>query len=394
MSFRCRREFSTAVAMLTLLARIGWVEAGEPAQQDAPSRNRAVLTGTELNNRGVQEARAGRFEQGVVMLRQALSLAPNDPKIRSNLSGMLTDWATQLEQGGKADQAMTALKEALEHDPDNGKALVRLGELSYASQDLSRAIDLWKRSYGNIPTAHWHAISRRISQAERDRAIERTFTDLTSTHFQVRFETPEQAHVASSLRDTLEREYQRLASALGTGPARFTVIVYTGESFQRMAGQRDWAFGLYDGRIRLRLDEVGAAWLPQILVHELAHGFLAQAYGPRIPTWIHEGFAQAQEPPQPFTERQQALYDSIRAGTAWVPLKWLDRHFQQPSSLDDVERAYMEARAVIEFLVTRYGMGRLTGFLKRLAGGDPLDEAFDQTFAPLRWARIDQGIPE
>ena len=309
---------------------------------------------------------------------------------------MLTDWAGQLEQQGQTSQAMAALQEAVERDATNGHALIHLGDLSYTTQgEFAKAIECWKRAYGHVSSAEWEAVSQRVAQAERDGMIERTFSTLQTDHFAMRFEGSGQAGaVASGLGTALEEAYARLSSSMNTRPPRLTVIVYTNQDFRRMAGRRDWAVGLYDGRIRLRLDEIGTAPAPQIIAHELAHAFLAHACGPRIPLWIHEGFAQSQEPEAPLSDEQQRLRTQITSGNSWVPLKWLDHHFQQPTDLNDLERAYMQARVVMAFLIMRQGMGHVLDFITRVGKGTTVPLAFDQTLAPLQWAKIDQGILE
>ena len=390
-----RRWASACWACAGLLA-LGMPSAAAQAQtpiKNSPSADtRAAQDATQLNNRGVEAAQAGHIEQGIALVRQAVQLAPSDAQLHRNLSGMLTDWARQLAQQGKDEQMRALLEEAVQHDPTNGAALVLLGNHAYMTQtDLTTAIEWWKRAFGHIPSEQWQMIATRIAQAERDRALERHFIEATSAHFRLRFEQPEAAPQIATLGRVLESAYARLAATLGSAPPRLTVIVYTGQDFQRVVGRRDWAVGLYDGRIRFRLDEIGAEYAPQILAHELAHAALAQTYGAHLPIWIHEGFAQSQEPPKPLTERQQALLTSIRTRTAWVPLKWLDRRFEQPSNLEDVERAYVQARWVVETLMQRYGVSRFQQFLAALAGGAPIERAFDQTFAPLSWARADQG---
>ena len=96
---------------------------------------------TELNNRGVLEARAGRLEESAALLRLALARNPMDAVTCKNLSSVLTDLASRLEQQDKPDQALTVLQEAVEHYPDNGLALVKLGDLFYVKRsDLPTAI--------------------------------------------------------------------------------------------------------------------------------------------------------------------------------------------------------------------------------------------------------------
>ncbi len=368
--------------------------AAVPAARVFPEESRSdAMPGMDLNNQGVMEARSGHFEQGVSLLRQALLKEPGDVQIRRNLSGILSDWAVQLEQQGQSDRAIQALEEAVKYDPENGKALVVLGNFSYLLRnDLTQAIQFWKQAYGKIPPDQSAALLEKISRAQRDLAIERGFTGLRTAHFHLCFEASGKAPEAAGLGDVLEREYKRLSQAVGAAPPVLTVIVYTDQNFKRVAGSQDWALGLYDGRIRMRLDDLGTERTQPILAHELAHAFLAQAYGPRVPIWIHEGFAQTQEPPTPPTDRQKAVLQEIISRTSWIPLRWIDRRFEQPSGREDLERAYTESRLVVDFLIRSKGMDRFQEFVKKVGSGGPVEQAFDQTFAPLRWSKIEQGI--
>jgi len=358
---------------------------------DASSANAAA----ELNNRGVQQAKAGDFEGGIALVREALAKAPDDAQFTHNLSGMLSDWAALLEQQGRLEQAMKALEESYTLDPHNGAACVRLGDLSYtARNDAKAAMTWWTRAHDTLSSAQWQSVSKRIAQAQRDLQVERTFTTRDTPHFRIRFDDQQHAQQAETLERILEAAYARLVQAMGSGPSRVTVILYTDEGFQRIAGRRDWAFGLYDGRIRLRLDEIGSTYATQILSHELAHAWLAQTYGPRLPAWIHEGFAQLQEPGPPPSAEQQALRAAARGRSAWVPLKWLDRRFSQPSNLEDVERAYAQAYVAVDQLIQRFGLAKFQAMLQQMSDGAPIDQAFERACAPALWSRIDQGVFE
>ncbi len=364
----------------------------EPSQAPLPSAESSVQNPTSLNNRGVLEAKAGRLEESVRLLRQASALAPDDKKFRTNLSGVLTDWAAQLEQQGQLDRAVAMLEEAVALHPSNGPALVRLGDFYYVTRsDLSKAVACWKRAHGDVPAQAWQLVSQRITQAELDMRVERVFTSSRTEHFQIRFERAEHGQWVDRLGTLLEQAHTRLSATFGRAPSQLTVILYDVGSFERMAGRRDWALGLYDGRIRLRLDEIGAERVEALIAHELAHAFLTEIYGARIPVWIHEGFAQLQEPAHTLTSRQQELLRGVQSGTNRVPLKWLDQRFVRPSDRDDLERVYVQARWAVEMLIERYGAGRFRLFLERLAAGKAIEQVFDETFAPSKWARFEQS---
>jgi tetratricopeptide (TPR) repeat protein len=346
---------------------------------------------TELNNLAVAEAQAGRFEAAAELLRQALALAPQDTQFGRNLSGILTDWAAQFVRRGRESDAQRLLEEAVEHDPANGTAWLGLGDLAYFSRSaFDEAIRHWTQAAGKVSPEQRQLIQRRVATARRDRVIEQGFVASTTKHFAIRVQGAASAQVDEWAR-TLEAAYERVASSLGEGPARLTVIIYTERDLRRAYNQRDWAAGFYDGRVRLRQDEFGSPLAQSLCAHELAHAFLFHRYGRALPIWVHEGLAQRLEEARPRTPREQEFEARVRTRTAWVPLKWLDQRFSRPSGRDDVERAYVESRIVIEELVRRFGMPRVQRFLEALASGRDVPEAFDAAFAPLRWARVDQG---
>ena len=380
----CRLLLAAALLLTAALPARGEEAGAAPAAMS--------LRNTELNNRGVQEAQAGRFEEAVKLLRQALSISPADLQVKKNLSGILTDWAAQLQEKGQLDQAMSALEEAHLHDPANAKALLLLGDLAYSTKDdLSAALLLWKKALPGVPSNHRQSLLDRISQAERDVAIEKGFQAVQTEHFQIRFEGQAEPEHLSQLSGVLEEWYGRLKANLGSGPSHVGVIVYAGDNFKRIAGRQDWTLGLYDGRIRLRLEDIGTGLMVPIIAHELAHAFLREKFGPRVPVWVHEGFAQAMEPARPLTPREEEVQQGIISRNSWVPLKWLDKRFQQPSHLEDVERAYAQSKWAVSRLLERFGIPKFRQFLGEVSAGKPMEKAFDQAFAPLAWGRADAG---
>jgi len=366
---------------MVCLLSLGCLEAIAEQQSSAPSADTTSMQqATELNNRGVEAAKAGRFEEGTSLLRQAFQMNPADRQVQRNLAGVLADWGQQLVQQGRADRATEVLQEALQYDPEQPQALVQLGDLFYAKATIDRALQCWKRAYSRVPAEHQPAMAQRIAQAERDASIERGFASLRTVHFILQVEGTVSSEQMAALGTMLEQVYQRLAATLGDLPQPVSVILYTSRDFQRVIGQRDWALGLYDGRIRLRADDLGGPWVLHLISHELAHAWLAQTYGAQLPTWVHEGFAQSQEPSRDLAPQEQTWMEGFRTGTSWVPLKWLDRRFQRPSNREDVERAYLEARYVVATLLARYGLPKFRQFLAACAAGQPTDQAFDQVF--------------
>ncbi|MBI4313648.1 MAG: hypothetical protein HY594_02410 [Candidatus Omnitrophica bacterium] len=352
----------------------------------------SAQSSTDLNNLAVQKAKQGNFPEAIAALEQSLALAPADAIVRKNLSLMLTDYGIRLQKEGDAQKATALFLKAVEHFPENGLALAHLGNLYYLDRnDFSAALAYWRRAYPLVPPSEREPLANRMQQAERDRAVERNFLTRTTPHFQIRYADASGGPAAARAGDLLEQRYKNLAGELGTNPGVITAIVYSRGDFQRLSNRPDWAVGFYDGRIRVRLEDVDAGREVWILPHELAHAFLHKIYGTRLPIWIHEGYAQAQEPARQISAREEALAGAVRDRTGWVPLQWLDGRFTQPGNQDDVDRAYAQAKAAVGHLLEKNGMPKFKAFLEKISKGKPIEQSFDEVFAPMRFSRFSQG---
>lgn len=358
--------------------------AAEPAPEAAT---------TELNNQGVKAAQAKRFEESAQLLRQGLAINPADAALRKNLAGVLVDWARQEVAHGRWSPAVPLLEEAVKLQPELGPAWALLGNLYYVTRpDFSAAIQAWTQAHRLAPAAEAQTLAAQIAQAERDLRIERAFAGHETTHFVLRADQGIEAGKLEYLAQLLEQAYGQLQQTFAAPmPARVTVLLYDGGDYRRIAGRKDWSLGLYDGRIRLRMDELSADQLPAVVAHELTHAYLASLYGPGLPAWVQEGLAQMQEPPQPLTPRQIQVREALLARTDWVPLSWLRQRFERPGHAEDVERAYMESRLVMEALIAQQGWAQVQAWLSALSRGEALPAAFERAFPGRRWARIEQG---
>lgn len=348
---------------------------------------------TALNNEGVRLATDGYFSEGASRLREALRLKPDDESVKKNLSGILTDWAVSLRNAGKWDQAEALLKEAVVLEGANGLAWVHLGDLLFlARDDIAGALEAWKNAYQYADSKAQTALAQRVSLAERDRAQDRTLQTRSIGKFHIKYPSDTEETVLKDFEAFLISEHDRQQAFFGSLKQPVIVLLYPAKSFARVAGTRDWAVGLYDGKIRLRIDEIGSTSQEVIVPHELAHAFIRQIYGDHIPMWLNEGLAQLQEPERTLTPEGKRLLKRIRDRNLWVPLPWLDRRFQQPSSQEDLEAAYLQARVAVDALISRFGDESMRRFLKAIASGEPFEEAFDNHFKPHKWKQMAQGV--
>jgi hypothetical protein len=216
---------------------------------------------------------------------------------------------------------------------------------------------------------------------------------------------------ARQLADSAEATLARIAGDLVDLPAPRAIEVRLVEDARDLAavapagrGAPPWAVGVaYPDlgiiSVAVRRDHavLDAA---ATLRHELAHVALGVALGPRVPRWLHEGFAY-QHSSEWSWERMETL-----AGMSWfgsiIPLAQLDRSF--PREELPAHRAYAESYDFVGFLARRgqyedreddgdrwpfrrflaaIASGRDVHTAARLAYDRPLDDLFDEWRASL-----------
>jgi len=332
------------------------------------------------------------LESTLSNLQTALKKDPKSERIKQNLSAALTDQARVFFERKQTDQAFSNLKEAVSLAPKNGPAWFFLGDIAYLQQsDFRYALKCWKKAFPLAPSEIQRQITERISRAELDNHLEQGHVVFPSKHFDIRYPVSFSKEEARRIGDFMEGEYSKLAAELNTSPARLTLIVYQKQSFDRLTGQHDETLGMYDGRIRIGAKDIGGPFEAIILSHELAHAFLQHAFGNNLPIWIQEGYAQAKEPQRVLTEDQKRIDRELSSGAGWIPLKWLDRKFSQPTNLEDVTRSYLQSRRVVRYLL-RSGKGAaFQQFVERITKGETTKEAFLAEYPGLSWNSIEHG---
>jgi hypothetical protein len=165
---------------------------------------------------------------------------------------------------------------------------------------------------------------------------------------------------ARALADSAEATLKRIAADLADLPAPGPIEVRLVEDARDLPavapagrGAPPWAvgvaytdLGVISVAVRRGANRLDAA---ATLRHELAHVALGAALGPRVPRWLHEGFAY-----QHSSEWSWARMETL-AGMSWfggiIPIAELDRSFPQEEL--PAHRAYAESYDFVGFLSRR-----------------------------------------
>ncbi|MBL9039863.1 MAG: hypothetical protein JNG84_15200 [Archangium sp.] len=117
------------------------------------------------------------------------------------------------------------------------------------------------------------------------------------------------------------------------------------------------------------------------LRHELVHAALGQL-GHGWPRWFQEGVAQALIGERQFTMASYSLL--ARASLADRLYRFDDLEASFPSRPDDVEIAYAQSAAFVQFLRERHGPRAFSELIDFVGAGDNFHQAFGKAFhAPL-----------
>jgi hypothetical protein len=125
-----------------------------------------------------------------------------------------------------------------------------------------------------------------------------------SAHFALSYDGSRSDLLASysSLLALLEDAYGEYVTLFGIAPVEsegrpISVVLYRKQDFRDATGIGHWAGGLYDGVVRVPVEDLSKERqaLRRVLRHELAHAFVARVAANRAPGWLNEGLAMRLE---------------------------------------------------------------------------------------------------
>jgi tetratricopeptide (TPR) repeat protein len=261
--------------------------------------------------------------------------------------------------------ARTTLERALLDHPGNADLLALLGDVYNSEERPEDALEAWQKAYAVRPDA---SLKAKIDRLQRQHAIEGTYRRSEAAHFTLKYDGEKSGpDLEGQIVDTLEGRFSDLVNRFDYLPRQpIVVIVYPQRQFYEATQAESNVAGLYDGKIRVPIGGL-TALTPEarkVLIHELAHAFIAGRSGRTAPRWLHEGLAQLIEgkttaPAQgiPLAKEYRSLEDKSTWGT----------NFSYPSAL-----------SFVEFLVERHGFPVVVDALQGMSEGLAPDAAFEK----------------
>ena len=267
-------------------------------------------------------------------------------------------------QAGEYRAAEDLLIDSLRRDPKNQYLHHLLGEVYYAQDKISQAINEWKTA---LQLGAEPSLSSRIKRAEVEGGTHNELGVLQSAHFILRYDRKVSDYrLGQEILDVLERNYRQLSSDLTSDPpATITVILYPDQAYFDITRAPRWSGALFDGKIRVPIKGLSAVSsdLNRVLIHELSHSFTSSLSRGNCPTWFNEGLAQLQEGKSAFEQRK--LLVQLQSQGHSIPLARLTGSFTEFSG-GVASVAYLEGLSAVEYLASSHGKKSVLAILDLL----------------------------
>jgi len=287
-----------------------------------------------------------------------LSYDPHDATAQLGLA------ATYFRQD-KDIYARSTLEQAILDHPDHPGLHALLGDVYYSQERPEDALAAWEKAYALRPET---SLKERIDKLRREHSIDSGYQRSEAVHFTLNYDGQRAGpDLGSQILAFLEEQFSVLQTRFGHYPQQpIVVIVYPQKQFYEATQAESGVGGLYDGKIRVPIGGLQqiTAEARAVLLHELAHAFIAGKSHGTAPRWLHEGIAQQIE--------GRVIPAAVGASLA-----------KEYRSLEDKAGwgqtfTYASALSFVEFLLEREGFPRLVDVLEAMATGATPEAAFER----------------
>jgi tetratricopeptide (TPR) repeat protein len=334
------------------------------------------------NNFALKLANSNEYESALDNIRQGLKYLPLDDVLKKNLYVILLNYSGYLQKNKRYDKALARALEAVSLMPNDAAACIVAGNLYYNQDKFGDALKYLKRAHTLDPQNP--DIKKRVEALERERPVESGFGTKAKSYFKIRFDKDIGAEYAGIILNILNEARKALRDKYGLSSEEIIpVIIYDDGQFEQATDQPSWTQGLYDGKSRLRDQDISRddKNLKRLLFHEYSHAVLYLNLGADVPVWLNEGFAQFNEPDSAITAQDRVFLAGYMKANGPFSLELIDGMFSYKDSRQAITAAYLQSRMFFSYLYEKYGPYKLKRFFYELKVIKPWQKAFTKAYA-------------
>ena len=333
------------------------------------------------NNYGLEYSNSGNYDIAIENLKQAMEYSVDPEPLSGNLYNVILQYADYLQKKKNYSRSLALAKDAVKLLPDLSSGYIFIGNIYYNQDNFIEALKYWdmalKRDPGN------DNLNERIEKLKRENIVENAFGTRRKNYFRIRFDKELDSDYIGLISEILENARREIRSEFNLSSNEvIPVVVYADEQFEAATQQPHWTQGLYDGKIRLKSQDIsrGDQILKRVLFHEYAHAIIYLIYGSNIPVWLHEGFAQFNEPGKDISPADKRFLSVYIEENKKFSLEDLNGMFGKRSDQDIVRAAYLQAKIFFRYLMDENSKYKLKRLLKELEQGKIWQEAMKEVY--------------
>lgn len=328
-----------------------------------------------LNNYALLIAKEGKTDKAILNLEESLTLF-EDEVARKNLSGLLLEKSINLYNRHELNSALAYSKKSLNVQKDNFEALKLAGNIYYDLEKLDEAISYYSMANSLKPDDEDSA--KALEKIRNEKALKRTFRDMSSERFIIKYESKAQDFDFYQFRPILDEAYRIIGQDLNLFPTQqLVVIIYSEESYKKLKDQPDMVTGLFDGKIHipLRAKVKDLKEYKSIVYHEYTHALIFNLTLGKCPVWLNEGLAEYEE--SRINPIDLKILKNALKTNSLIEISSLDGIFsliksgKEPSQEEQelLSLAYQESYIIAKYLLHRFTRAHLQRVLQRLRTG-------------------------
>jgi tetratricopeptide (TPR) repeat protein len=269
-------------------------------------------------------------------------------------------------------RAEDALTELLALDPNHYLAHKILGEIYYLANDLEKAAFFWEKAIKINGTDS--RLKKRLSNLKKQMKLSQDFDTEIDNIFTVTFDGERNPHLRDNVMAALGDIYQEIGYQLNLYPGRqIPVILLTKEAFFDITGSPKWSGGIYEGQIKIPVENYKPEILKIVLCHEYVHAVIFDTMSNRCPWWLNEGLAQYFSGDKMGNRLKLELASQLLASGDTPSLKALPGEIGQ--DVKQVQKAYALALSAVDYLIEFHGVFQVQSILEVMGEGRSFDAA-------------------
>lgn len=311
-----------------------------------------------------------QYREAIKHLESCIEYVNDNPEFYQGLG----DCHFSLAQYPEAEEAYS---QVIRLKPDHFMAHRMLGEICYLTNRMEKAMEHWQKALKIKPDDSY--TKKRVQQLKTYKKLSDNFETETDMMFSVSFDGTSNPQLRELVLDMLEEISRRIGQELNLYPTRqIPVILLTNREFFDITGSPQWAGGVYEGHIKVPMDNYKPGLLKIVLTHEYVHAVIFDRLAYRCPWWLNEGLAQyLSRDGQGNQKKLQMAAKFIREGTV-PPLEDLSGDWLKGQDTQKVQIAYALALSAVQFFIDNYGLSEVQYVLELMSGGQEVGTIMKQ----------------